>query len=162
MSPDMSAIILKAKELARADDEVGAMLLADQLIAQHPEEMEAWLLRGYLYERQGNHALAAADLTCAIDLNSSEPHLFYSRGRFRFQLGEDESAVEDFGSALELCDSLKNDYYREELHFWRAEALLRIGKKNQALKDLSMVSDRYQTWTYALRSKLDLVRDCKT
>ena len=43
--------ILRAKELARSGDADGAALLADELIAAHPREMQVWLLRGYLHEQ---------------------------------------------------------------------------------------------------------------
>ena len=106
--------------------------------------------------------MSTADLTRAIELDSREPHLFYTRGRNRFQLGDNAAAVEDFVSGLELSDQLKNDYYREELHFWRAEALIRLGKMDETLQDLSHVRDDHRAWTYQLRTKRDLLRDCRT
>ena len=124
--------------------------------------MQVWLLRGYLHERTDNHVAATADLTHAIELDSREPHLFYTRGRNRFQLGDNAGAIEDFDSGLELCDRLENDYYREELHFWRAEALIRLGRTEEALQNLSHVRDDHRAWTYQLRTKLDLLRDCRS
>jgi hypothetical protein len=62
---------------------------------------------------------------------------------------------------LEVCERYKNDAYREELHFWRAEALLRLGKKQEALTDLAHVYDNdFASWTYKLRTKADLLADC--
>ncbi len=161
MGATLGQEILRAKELARSGDADGAAQLADELIAAHSEEMQVWLLRGYLHERADNHVAATADLTRAIELNASEPHLFHTRGRHRFQLGDNEGAVEDFDSGLELCDRLENDYYREELHFWRAETLIRLGKIQRALQDLSRVHDDYRTWTHQLRTKGDLLKDCQ-
>jgi tetratricopeptide (TPR) repeat protein len=162
MDATLEREILRAKELVRSGDADGAVQLADELIGAHPEAMQVWLLRGYLHERTDNHVAAAADLTRAIELNSGEPHLFYTRGRYRFQLGDDAGAVEDFDLGLELCDRLANDYYREEAHFWRAEALIRLGKIQEALQDLSRVNDDYRTWTHQLRTKRDLLKDCQT
>ncbi len=162
MEATLESRILRAKELARSGDADGAAQLADELIAAHPQEMQVWLLRGNLHELGDNHAAATADLTRAIELNSGEPHLFYTRGRYRFQLGNNAGAVEDFDSGLELCDRLENDYYRGELHFWRAEALIRLGEMQKALQDLSHVRDDHRAWTYQLRTKQDLLRDCRT
>jgi predicted Zn-dependent protease len=75
--------------LARSGDVDGAAQLADELIGAHPNSMQVWLLRGHLHERTDNHIAAATDLTRAIELESGEPHLFYTRGRMRFQLGDD-------------------------------------------------------------------------
>jgi tetratricopeptide (TPR) repeat protein len=162
MDAKLEQEIMKAKELAKCGDADGAAQLAEVLIAAHPEEMRVWLLRGYLHESTDNHAGAVADLTHAIELNSNEPHLFYTRGRNRFLLGNVEGAVEDFALVLELCDRLESNYYREELYFWRAEALFRLGKMEEALENLSLVHDDYRTWTNQLRTKSDLLKDCQT
>jgi tetratricopeptide (TPR) repeat protein len=162
MDATLEQEILRAKELARSGDADGAAQLADELVGAHPDAIQVWLLRGYLHERTENHIAAAADLTRAIELESGEPHLFYTRGRSRFQLGDDAGAVEDFDLGLELCDRLENDHYREELHFWRAEALIRLGKIHEALQGLSRVHDDYRTWTNRLRTKRDLLKDCQT
>jgi|SRR5271163_2297975 len=160
MSSTLDDIIAKAKALARRNETDEAMRLATELTGQYPKEMEAWLLQGYLHELEDDYPKAVADLTRAMELNPSEPHLYYSRGRYLFQLHEDDPAVRDFNKGLAMCDFNNNDYYREELHFWRAEALLRLGAKEEALKDLSQVPDDFRSWTYALRTKQDLLRDC--
>jgi hypothetical protein len=71
-----------------------------------------------------------------------------------------KTVVQDFSKALELCDFQENDYYREELHFWRAEAFLELGKQREALRDLAKVRDDFQSLTYILRTKQDLLHDC--
>lgn len=50
MISSVDSTIQKAKHLARINDADGAMLMANQLIGEHPNEMEGWLLRGYLHE----------------------------------------------------------------------------------------------------------------
>jgi len=160
MNSILDSVIANAKDLARRHDYEGAMLLANELIGQHPNEMDVWLLRSYLHELEEDYVEATTDLSRAIELNSMEPHLYYNRGRYQFQLEDYTSAVQDFSKALELCDMYNNDYYREELYFWRAEVLLRLDKQNDALADLSKVRDDFASWTYKLRTKHDLLRDC--
>jgi tetratricopeptide (TPR) repeat protein len=162
MKSSLESKIQRTKEMVRGGDGDGAMQLANELIAAHEDEIRVWLLRGFLYELADNHVAAAADLTNAITLNSCEPHLYFTRGRYRFQLGDNSGAVRDFNAGLELCNRLNNDYYRAELHFWRAEALIRLGKVQDALQDLSQVGDDHRSWTYELRTKQDLLRDCNT
>ena len=94
MNATLEKKVRRAKELAQAGEADDAAQLADELIAEHPGEMQLWLLRGYLNERVGNHAAAADNLTRAIELTSLEPHLFFTRGRYRFQLCDDVGAVE--------------------------------------------------------------------
>jgi tetratricopeptide (TPR) repeat protein len=151
--------IARTNELARSRKLEDAFSIAADLLKRFPNEMRVWLLRGYLHSLTGEYSAATADLSRAIELNSMEPHLFYSRGTYLFQMGDDTSAIEDFTKALELCDYYKDDYYREELHFWRAEASLRTGRKLDALKDLASVRSDFVSWTYALRTKGDLLSD---
>lgn len=160
MRSTLDEVIAKAKKLAREHDSAGAMSLANELTSKHPQEMKVWLLLGYLNELENNYIAACANLTRAIELNSMEPHLFYSRGRYQFQMGNSDAALVDFSKGLDLCDFYKNDYYREELHFWRAETLIRLGRKLEALNDLSMVGDEFTSWTDKLRTKRDLLEDC--
>jgi tetratricopeptide (TPR) repeat protein len=137
----LDGLISKAQELVKRQDSHGAMLLANELVKQYPNEIKAWSLRAYLHERNENYTEAVADLTRAIDINALEPHFLYSRGRYYFGLGDDQSAVNDFSKGLVLCDYHNSDYYREELHFWRAEALLRLGKRQEALLDIACVGN---------------------
>ena len=88
MSSNMDTLIAKAKELARKDDNQSAMSLANDLIEKFPNEVRVWSLRGYLHGRNSNHIEAVSDLTRAIDINSVDPYLFFSRGVDRFELGD--------------------------------------------------------------------------
>jgi tetratricopeptide (TPR) repeat protein len=159
-SEELSKELGRAKRLARAGDGPAAIALADDVIRRSPGEIEGWLVRALVHELDDEYEAAIADMTRAIELNSVEPHLYYNRGRYLFQIDDDATAVGDFSRALSLCDFHKSDYYREELHFWRAETLLRLGRKKEALDDLSHVSDDFSSWTDSLRCKQDLVREC--
>jgi tetratricopeptide (TPR) repeat protein len=160
MSTNLDEQIAKAKNLAQSGDEEGGMSMATALVEQHPVEMKVWSLRAYLHAGNSNYEQAIADLTRAIAINSMEPVLFWDRGRYKSLLRLDESAVSDFSRGLELCDSHKDDYYREALHFSRAEALIHLGRKREALADLNHVREDLKTWTYKLRTKAELLTDC--
>jgi tetratricopeptide (TPR) repeat protein len=161
MGSHLNDLISKAEELAKHGESEGAMSVANELVEQHPNEINVWFLRAYLHELRNHYAEAIADLTHAIDINADEPHFFYSRGRYNFALGDAQSAIHDFNKGLALCDKHDSDYYREELHFWRAEALLRLGKKQEALSDLGSVRNDFSSWTYKLRTKEELLADCR-
>jgi tetratricopeptide (TPR) repeat protein len=160
MSSSLESLILKAKQFARSGDNQKALSLADELVGRYPNEMEAWSLRGHLHARNHNYQEALADVTRAIDANPFEPSLFFDRGRYELVVGKEESAVTDFSKGLELCDHHKDDYYRESLYFFRAEAFLRLGRKHEALEDLVRVRDDFKTWIDKVRTKADLLADC--
>jgi tetratricopeptide (TPR) repeat protein len=157
MSVELEQSIAKAKELARNGNDSGAMALADELVIQHPNEMRVWMLQGYLHELNEEYEQAKADLTRAIELNGLEPHLYYSRGRFAFHLDELRDAAQDFSKGLELCEFHKNDYYRDELLFWRALTLLKLGDRQGSLDDLSRLPEDFSTWTDRPQTKQDLL-----
>jgi len=133
---------------------------ANQIVQEYPHEPEAWMLRGYLNELAGNLESAIDDVERAMDLGMKGPREFYSRGRYHFQAGHDSDAVEDYTTAINLCDSLNDDYFKSALHFERAEAFIRQGKKVEALEDARRVPDDTSWWTFELRTKEDLIRDC--
>ncbi len=159
MTQNVHDLIAYAKELARSREEDKAMALANDLIAKYPEEMKVWNLRGYLYSRKNECKLALADYTKAISIYP-EHGLYFARGTVNFDLGDDRAAVEDFTNALAYYNS-DDESYRWHLYFCRAEALLRMGRKEEALFDLEHVRDGFNRWTYKLRSKEDLIADCK-
>ena len=138
------------------------MTLANQLVKENPSEMKVWSLRGYLCARTGEYSLAINDITQAITIKAMEPFLFHSRGRYRLISGDSQGALDDFSRGLELCAHHADDYYLEDLHFWRAEALIRLDRMNDALVDLAQVSEDYRMWTTELRTKADLLAICRS
>jgi len=158
----LNDLIARAEALARAGDQDGAISMATELVAMYPNELKVWLLRADLYGLNRRYADAIADLTRAIEINPMEPSLLHARGLDALALGNYQEALKDFARGLELCDYHGNDYYRESFHFLRAEAFLRLGKKKEALADLAHVREGMKTWTYALRSKSDLLAECRT
>ena len=161
MSSALEVSIAKAKKMARNNDVPGAMVVANRMLSEYPDQIEVWMLQGYLHELNEEYEQAKADITRAIELNELEPHLFYSRGRLLYQLGKLREAVQDFGKGLDLCDYHKNDYYRHELLFWRAATLLKLGDKKGSLDDLSRLPDDFSSWTDRSQTKQDLVAACQ-
>lgn len=172
MTQDIGNLIAKAERMAHKDDDEAAMSLANELATQYPNETRVWAFRAYLHRRVRNYSKAIADLTRAIDINAKESEsdlgkgvltsvdIFFNRGTDRFAFGDMQAAIDDFTKGLDLSDRFRSDDYRETLLFWRAEALLKLGKKQEALSDIANVRDDFSFWTYKLRTKSDLLADC--
>jgi tetratricopeptide (TPR) repeat protein len=160
MSPHLDDLIARTKALAKERRYDEAISLATDLVQRYPNEMKVWSSRAYLYGCKNDFELAVADLTRAIDINGMEPVLFFDRGSYQSRVGRFGAAVEDFGRGLALCDHYRDDYYRETLYFFRAEALIELGRKREALQDLSQVRDDFRFWTYKLRTKSELQAQC--
>ncbi len=159
MTQNVHDLIAYADKLSRQKKRDEALVLANQLVEQYSHEMKVWDLRAHLYTIKNEYKLALADYTKAISIYP-EHGLYFARGIANFEVGDNRAAVEDFTNALVYYKS-DDESYRWYLYFWRAETLLRMGRKEEALSDLEHVRDGFDTWTYKLRSKEDLIADCK-
>lgn len=160
MTNGINKLISNLESRAQSDDPT-ALAEATKLVAEHPSESKVWGLRAYIFARTGNLSNAISDLTRAMELSSPEPTHYFDRGRYKLKVGDSAGAVADFSRGIELCDEHGDDYYRESLHFLRADALVKTGKRSEALADLRQVRDGFTLWTTELRSKEALMSECR-
>jgi tetratricopeptide (TPR) repeat protein len=144
---------IRAKDPTALDDAI-------ELTEEEPDIWEGWHTRAYAHEARGDDAAAIEALTRAMELDAREPVLFLDRGGCALKTGDYERAVADLSEGLVLCEELDWDYYREPLHFLRAEALVELGRKAEALADLAYVRDDYVFLTTQVRSKAELLALC--
>jgi tetratricopeptide (TPR) repeat protein len=148
--------------LDTSGDEASALRLADELVRQYPHEMRAWLLRSHIHARMKAHVNAVNDITQAMEVSPiEEPCLFFDRGRYYIKLRNFQDAINDCTQGLKVCDMYQSEYYRESLHFFRACAYVQLGRKDEALADLSKVRSGYQLWVDRLVSKEMLLKECE-
>jgi tetratricopeptide (TPR) repeat protein len=159
MNTMLDSMIKKIETQAYADDPE-ALAQASKLIEKYPGEMEVWLLRAYIFAREGNLTNAIDDLTKALELNPTEPCLLFDRGRYYARLGDHQRATEDFTKGIAACDLHSRDYYRQALHFHRAYSYLKLGNKTAAIDDLKKVRDGFTFWTNELCTKEGLLEQC--
>lgn len=159
MSSTLDSRIKKIEARVRADDP-DALAQASKLVEQYPNEVKTWSLRAYVQGRAGNWVESIEDLSHAIDITPSESSLFFDRGRYYAKLGDYQRAIDDFSRGLAACDQHSNDYYRESLHFLRADAYLKLGNKAEALEDLKGVREDFSLWTNELCTKQGLLAQC--
>jgi tetratricopeptide (TPR) repeat protein len=145
-----------------AGNEELASQMAAELVRENPTEARAWLLSGRISGRLGKYERAINEISRAIEISDPEPANFFDRGRYFLRLMRFAEAESDFSIALELCDKYEDDYYRETLHFFRADARVRMGRKQGAREDLTRVSDGFALWTTELRTKEALLTECNS
>ena len=160
MNRSLESLIAEAERLEKTGRSDAALDMATALVKEHPNEIRAWSLRGYLHAMQCDFDAAASDVTEALSIDNTKIHLFHMRGRYRCLAGDSSGALKDFSRGLELCAQHSDNYYREDLHFRRAETLVQLRREKDAIADLAEVSDGYQVWTTELRTKEDLVERC--
>ena len=156
---ELEKLIAALERRAKSEDPA-ALASATKLAADYPLEANVWGLRAYMFARAGNLVNAIGDLDRAIELSAPEPSHYFDRGRYKLRLGDNEGAVADFSRAIGICDAHGDNYYLESLHFIRADALLKVGRRREALVDLEHVRDGFTLWTSELRSKEALLSEC--
>lgn len=159
MTEMLDAQIARLEQRVR-DDDPGAVEDALKLADRYSDEPKVWSLLAYAHARHGSAEDAVVDIARAIELSPLEIGLYFERGRYLSKLGRHRQAVDDFDRALNLCEQQQNDYYRESLFFMRADALIRLDRKAEALVDLSRVRDDFALWTTELRTKQALLAEC--
>jgi tetratricopeptide (TPR) repeat protein len=150
----------RAKTLASSGDLNAALSIATELVRDYPRTPRTWSFRAYVRALAHDYAGAIGDISDAIDVAPREPKLWFDRGRYNLRLERYSDAVADLTKGLDLCDQESNDYYREALLFTRAEALVQLGRAQEALADLAGVREDCTFWTYRLVSKKTLVDEC--
>jgi len=159
MREDLEIEIRNIKYRIREEDPTG-FEDAVKLVEQYPENSRAWDTLACAHQAKNDYPAAIAALSRAIELNPKRPVLFLKRGEYALHTGDHERAVADLSQSLVLSDELNWNACREELHFLRAETFVQLGKKAEALADLSHVRDDYVSWRAEPRSKADLLVLC--
>jgi tetratricopeptide (TPR) repeat protein len=139
-----------------------ALRRLEQLAVKYPGDPRIWASRAFVLSHEGARASAVVDWSRAIELCSHEPHYLYMRGIDLFACGRFQEAISDFTNVLKLCDRYKSDYYRAPAHFFRADAHVRLREFDEAVIDCAHVPDDMRTWTDRLRSKADILSDCRS
>ncbi|UWZ84924.1 hypothetical protein [Occallatibacter riparius] len=151
--------IAAARKLARERKLDEAFVKADRIIEQFPSALEALRLRAFVCELRNEWELAEADTSRAIHLQPDEIVLYFNRARFLFAQGMYRPALEDINTAFEISVAENESYYVTALYGWRAEILLKLGRRAEAREDIEKLDDDYRNWTDQLRTKQDLLRD---
>ena len=159
MANDLESLIRKIKVRIRAEDPT-VIDDAVKLTEQYPKESDTWDVLAYAYAREDHYAEAIAALTRAIEINPRKIALVLKRGEHGLTIGDYHRAIADFSQALILSDEQNVDWCRRALHFLRAEALIQVGKKVEALADLAHLPEDYESYTTDLRTKAELLALC--
>jgi tetratricopeptide (TPR) repeat protein len=160
MSDLLDALIEDIENRVRSEDPT-AIERAAKLAERYPDEPEVWHLLAYAHARKDDMDGAILAMTRMMDVAPSEPETFYSRGRYELRRGNLKAALADFNEGIALSEQLQYTYYLNSLYFFRAEVLVKLGRKAEARADLAHLRDDFVMWTTKLRSKADILAECE-
>lgn len=97
----------------------------------YPNQSLVYVNRADAYFRLGKYKLAFADADKAIKLDPNESFAYCNRGEAALYLGKAQAAISDLDRAISL-----NPKFGGEPYYYRSKACLKLGRKDQAAKDL--------------------------
>lgn len=99
---DVESIFNQAENLIGSGEYKQASALYTKVIAQDPENLNAYLRRGFCHSVMKEYDAAIADFGVVIDKHGRDPYSFISRGSAYNKLEKYETAMVDFDKALGL------------------------------------------------------------
>jgi len=159
MSELLNSRINDIEKLVRAKDPT-AVERAAQLAEQYPDVPKVWRLLAFVHSMYHDRDGAVAAMTQMKEVSPPDPSIFFFRGNYEHRRGNLEAALADFTEGIELSNQLQDERYLSSLYFRRADVLVKLGRKAEALADLEHVEDDHTDWTTELRSKFALLTEC--
>lgn len=148
------------------DDKKTGLERATQLAEQYPNEPGVWYALAYARAVNSDINGTVLALNRMMDIPPPHPPGIYMRGylfrgRYEHKRGNLQRALTDFCEAITLAGELPDESrLLTELYFRRADVLVELGRKAEALADLEHVPDAYGKLTTRARTKADILADC--
>lgn len=146
--------LVKTGNLAEAVD------LAEDSVRNDTKSAECYGLLSHVREIAGDMEAAIVAAGAAIRLAPCEPAYRFQRGRLFLLVDATSDAITDMTRVVALEKSAETHYYTEAADFFRAEALRREHRYDEALAACASVSDDFQVFSGVLLTKESLVTLC--
>ncbi len=129
---------------AQGEDYDSIIAQQTQILAQDPNNVDAYTQRGMAYYYTGNYDRAIADFTQAIALDPNNPSFYNNRGLAYKHIGDYTNAVHDYTKAIEMNPN-EADFYanRGNVHILRDDYENAVTDFTQALAFNSSNADFY-------------------
>ena len=159
MSELLESQIKAIEKLVRAKDPT-AVERAARLAETYPDMPRVWRKLAFVHSMYGDMDGAIAAMNRMKEVSPPDPSIFYLRGGYEYERGNLEAALADLTEGIALSKQLQNEFCLSSLYFWRADVLVALGRKAEALADLEHVEDDHSEWTTKLQSKFALLIEC--
>lgn len=152
----------RAWELAARDEDYdGAFEICTQVVNDYPSIPDGFRRRGAIWARKGDFTLAIQDMNEAIALTADKAEYYFFRGWWHFEIGNFAETVKDQTKALEVGNQTDFHAYDESAYFFRALALLYLGRFEEVLSNCKNVRDDFLIYLTGLGklTKAEIVRE---
>ena len=138
----------QAYDLAKKGDYKSALALCDWLVEDASTRVAGLRERSAVREHQGEMERAIEDLEAVISAGVDEPADMHALGMLYLQGERDYEADQVLARGIEICARENAHYYLNSCRLLRAEALLRVGRKDIALAELRALPPEYSAYVY--------------
>ena len=101
----------QAQSLSNAGQYEQAVIVYSRSISLLPNNAEAYLGRGYAYEKLGKYQDALSDYSQVIALKPTDPQAYFVRGLLYDILRKTDQAIQDYSVAISLKPNDADAYY---------------------------------------------------
>lgn len=123
-----SSVLTPEQEIAALKRE--EMELAERLMRDFPNSVDAFVIMGNVWEGHGDAIEAVRFLKKALEIDPKRPDVYKSIGWFAMQKGQYEQAIAYWRKALEINPQIP------DMHNSIAMALMGLGKQRESIEEL--------------------------
>lgn len=161
---ELASILTTAYKYACSRDYEKAIELCDCLIQDPATEIAGRRERSAVRTHMGDIDGAIIDLKYVLETFRLEPADHHALGILLLQNGSTIEAIERFGDAVKIGETAKNHYYTNSSLLFGAEAKLKVGDFDGAMRDVLGLPDGYRAYFSGtgMRSKEDIADEART
>jgi len=153
---DNASKLFDAKKYAQAAELYSAVIAADMT------QPAAYSERARCHYQMGHLDQALADLSRAIELSPRRAAYHFTRGRYYLEAGRFHDACNDFSAVLDLERGNEVRRFSKAGAFFRAEANLKLGRYEEALRDCSEIGEDLGLYVLGrMRTRNEIMRDAR-
>lgn len=122
-------------DLLKKGDGTAAIVELDLLLEKDQGNVQLYKIKGFVFYKMANYALAITEYSKAIGLDENDPEIYFRRGMCFREIGFINAAIDDFSKAIQVERRFVQAYLS------KGELLSRSGKYDEAIADFSQFID---------------------
>ena len=147
--------------VAARHDPQFALVMADEIVAEHGDESISWFARAYVNTVLKQHLEARKDIERAIEIEPGQSQGYFKLGRNNLKVGLFQNAVSSFSKIIDDIELQSREAFLSEAQIHRAFCRIRLGEFQSALQDLVSVEVHEPIFIDKLRTRDELIQMCR-
>jgi lipoprotein NlpI len=138
-----------------------ALALVTKAIARDPRNVDAYRMRGSIYEGLDRYKDAVADFTKAVELNPKDAALWQERGVAHFKAGKIDESIRDYDCYIELRPSARISHWQRGISYYYAGRYDAGRRQFEGYQDFDNNDVENAVWSFMCVAKKDGIDKAK-